>query len=165
MERQIEMAKPRVDLILAGRLERVVLNSLSFEKLPTASATGSATITTKFEVGVKTPKADGFMVAVEIALAAIDSKSGEVGHTAKAKMTGYYALPKEMKTPVSDEFTDAATERGRLQVYPLVRHVLSSMANLGGLGLKDLDYEPRELQKASEPARPNPIKRRPRKKA
>lgn len=129
------------ELIASASLERVLLNSIAFEALVSGGPETSASITTRFEVGVKSPDPDAFFASVSVEITGVEPKSAQTLYTAKAKMTGFYQIGKRLEQNEIQEVSAHAIERARLQVYPLVREILSDVLTKAGVNLRNFPLE------------------------
>jgi preprotein translocase subunit SecB len=129
------------ELITSASLERVVLNSIALEALRFDGSETTASITTRFEVGVKSPDPDAFFVSVSVEITGVEPKSAQTQYTANAKMTGFYQIGKRLEQNEIQEITTHAIERARLQVYPLVREILSNVLTKAGVNLSNFPLE------------------------
>jgi len=135
------MPKSIALLIADAPLKAVLLNSVALEVLSSDRSETSVTITTGYEAAVKSPVADVFLASVLVEILGVEPKSARTQFTAKAKMTGFYEIGREIDLSKIDEVSGPAIERARAQVYPQVRGVLSDLLGKAGIVIKNFALE------------------------
>jgi preprotein translocase subunit SecB len=151
----------RVEMI--GKLNRIVLNSLSFELIKEGSIDGAVRIQTQMEVGI-TDKVDAYYVAVNIDISAKSKENNELLFGCKGKMTGYYSLEKPFDGKQED-LASGAIRRAGLQIYPLLRLKMLETLRSGRVGVKEFALEPIFQEPMSKEESPGQVSSTPKKEA
>jgi len=136
-----------IALPLIGKLEKVIINNMSFEY----HADGSRKLeqpevkyNTSYSMGIDEEEYKRYFVSVELTMEGIDTSSGEKHFNSKCKMTGFFSA-KEPFDEFKDQIVDIARVRGMYQIFPMVRMEVQAYLRKSGVHIENFIFEQDEI--------------------